>query len=83
MSNPKNPCKACPVVNNGHICDRVKDVKALCPDRAFYALHIAERRIKEIVRTIKAYECSRCHVQDDTACTNCHFYKFTKKGSKK
>ena len=79
----KTPCKACPVVNGGRICDRVKNGKRKCSDYAFYALRKSERRIKAIVRTIKAYECSRCHVQDDTACTNCHFWKFVKKGHAK
>jgi hypothetical protein len=77
---PKNPCKACPVGNGGHICDRAKNGKSLCPDYAFYALYQAQCKIRAMVRTIKAYECSRCHVHDDTACDNCHFYKFTKKG---
>jgi hypothetical protein len=40
---PKNPCKACPVVNGGHICDRVKNGKSLCPDYAFYAQEQADK----------------------------------------
>ena len=82
----KNPCKE--GVCKKHPC--VPDPHGFCASRTNYQIHVAERRtkeiartIKEIFRTIKAYECSRCRVQDDTACTHCHFYKFTKKGSEK
>jgi hypothetical protein len=46
---PKNPCKACPVGNGGHICDRAKNGKSLCPDYAFYALYQAQCKIRAMV----------------------------------
>jgi hypothetical protein len=77
----KNPCKACPVVNGGRICDRVKNGKSMCPDYALYALPLAERKIQAMQKAIDN-ECATCEFPE-RECPHCRWNKFTKRGSAK